>query len=83
MFLEAARALSTQLTESDIKESSVYPQLTRIRDCSLSVACAVIRKAVSEGHASAEVPASLEESVREAMWFPDYRPLRYVQDAAW
>jgi malic enzyme len=83
MFLEAARALSTQLTESDLEESSVYPQLTRIRDCSLSVACAVIRRAVSEGHASAEIPASLEERVGKAMWFPEYRPLRYVQDAGW
>jgi malate dehydrogenase (oxaloacetate-decarboxylating) len=83
MFLEAARALSTQLTESDLRESAVYPQLTRIRDCSLTVACAVIRKAVSEGHASAEIPSSLEESVRKAMWFPEYRPLRYTQEAGW
>jgi malic enzyme len=83
MLLEAARALSGHVTESDIQESAVYPELTRIRDCSLSVACAVIRKTASEGNAAAEIPSPLEENVKKAMWFPDYRPLRYMQEAGW
>ena len=83
MFLEAARALSTQLTESDLRENAVYPELTRIRECSLSVACAVMRKAASEGIATAEIPSPLEENVRKAMWFPEYRSLRYAQEAGW
>jgi malic enzyme len=77
MFLEAARALATHVTEADIAESAVYPQLTTIRDCSHSVACAVIRRAVKEGHADPEALVNLEEAVRRAMWFPEYLPIRY------
>ncbi len=53
------------------------PSCTRIRDCSHAVACAVIRRAVAEGHARPEMLADLDETVRRAMWFPDYRPVRY------
>jgi hypothetical protein len=37
----------------------------------------VIRRAVAEGHASPGILASLDETVRNAMWFPKYRPVRY------
>ncbi len=77
MFLEAARALATHVTESDIAESAVFPQLSTIRECSRSVACAVIRRAVSEGHAEPEILVNLEETVHRAMWFPEYLPIRY------
>jgi malic enzyme len=77
MFLEAARALATQVTEADIAESAVFPQLATIRDCSHAVACAVIRRAVAEGHAEAEVLVNLEEVVRQAMWFPEYLPVHF------
>ena len=77
MFLDAAKALVSHLTADDLAENAVYPQLSRIRDCSHSVACAVIRRAVAEGHADASVLVNLEESVRRAMWFPEYLPVRY------
>ena len=38
---------------------------------------AVIRRAVTEGYADAGVLVDLEESVRRAMWFPEYLPIRY------
>ena len=77
MFLEAARALATQVTEADIAESAVFPQISTIRDCSHAVACAVIRRAVAEGHAEPDVLTHLEETVHRAMWFPEYLPIRY------
>lgn len=77
MFLDAARALATHVTEADIAESAVYPQIGTIRDCSHSVACAVIRRAVKEGHADPEILVNLEETVRRAMWYPEYLPIRY------
>jgi malic enzyme len=77
MFLDAAQALARLVGPADLDQGAVYPELTRIRDCSHAVACAVIRRAVAEGHASPEILAGLEESVRRAMWFPNYRPLRY------
>lgn len=77
MFLDAAKALAANVTAEDLAEGSVYPQLSRIRDCSHDVACAVIRRAVAEGHADASALVNLEESVRRAMWFPEYFPIRY------
>ncbi len=81
MFLDAAKALAANVTAEDLAESAVYPQLPRIRDCSHAVACAVIRRAVAEGHADPSVLANLEETVRRAMWFPEYLPVRYEPSA--
>lgn len=77
MFLAAARALAQQVTEEDIAETAVYPKLSRIRDVSLSVACATVRQAVKEGHADPEILEELEENLRAAMWEPKYLPMRY------
>ena len=77
MFLDAARALAHQVSQADLDQGAVYPELTRIRDCSHAVACAVIRRAVAEGHAQPEILTGLEETVSRAMWFPAYRPIRY------
>jgi malate dehydrogenase (oxaloacetate-decarboxylating) len=77
MFLDAAKALAERVTADDRAESAVYPQLARIRECSHAVACAVIRRAVAEGHADADVLVDLEDTVRRAMWFPEYLPMRY------
>ena len=77
MFLAAARALADQVTAEDLAEAAIYPPLARIRQCSHAVACAVIRCAVAEGHADANVLAGLEETVRRAMWFPQYLPIRH------
>ncbi len=77
MFLAAAKALTGHVTAEDLSASAVYPQLSRIRDCSHSVACAVIRRAVKEGYADDGVLVGLEETVRRAMWFPEYLPIRY------
>jgi malic enzyme len=76
MFLAAAKALADSVTADDLAACAVYPQLSRIRDCSHAVACAVIRRAVAEGHADADVLVSLEDTVQRAMWFPEYLPIR-------
>jgi malate dehydrogenase (oxaloacetate-decarboxylating) len=77
MFLDAAKALAAQVSESDLAACSLYPALTRIRESSLAVACAVLRRAVSEGHAEAGLQSHLEDTIRGATWFPDYLPMRY------
>jgi malate dehydrogenase (oxaloacetate-decarboxylating) len=76
MFLEAAKALAAQVRPEDIADNAVYPELSRIRDCSFAVACATIRRAVAEGHADPEVLEHLEKTVEQAMWFPEYLPMR-------
>ena len=77
MFLEAAKVLASQVTRVDLDQGAVYPELTRIRECSHAVACATVRQAVSEGLADEEILEHLEERIQQAMWFPEYLPFRY------
>lgn len=77
MFLAAAQALAERVTEEDLRQVAVYPQLASIRDCSWDVAVATIRRAVSEGHADPQLLVDVEETVARAMWFPNYLPVRY------
>jgi malic enzyme len=77
MFLDAARALAGEVTDADVASGVVYPPLSRIRDCSHAVACAVIRRASAEGHAAPALLNGLEDTVTRAMWFPRYRSIRY------
>jgi malate dehydrogenase (oxaloacetate-decarboxylating) len=77
MFLESAKALAALVKPEDLAECAVYPELSRIRECSFAVACATIRRAVAEGHAEPEILEHLEKTVERAMWFPEYLPLRF------
>jgi len=65
MFLAAAKALADKVTEADLAEVAVYPKLTRIRECSHAVACAVVKRAVEEGHAQEEILENLEERIEQ------------------
>jgi malate dehydrogenase (oxaloacetate-decarboxylating) len=80
MFLASAQALAALVRQSDLDQGAVYPELTRIRDCSHAVACAVIRCAVAEGLAEPAILSGLEDTVRRAMWVPAYRPVRSHAD---
>jgi malate dehydrogenase (oxaloacetate-decarboxylating) len=77
IFLDSAKALAAHVSAEDLAECAVYPNLSQIRDVSFAVACATIRRAVSEGHADPEILDNLEQTVRRAMWFPEYLPVRY------
>lgn len=63
MFLDAAKELAAKVTDQDLSNMSVYPELTRIRECSHAVTCAVIRRAVAETHADERVLENLEDTV--------------------
>ncbi|MCA8961104.1 MAG: NAD-dependent malic enzyme [Planctomycetes bacterium] len=82
MFLQAAKALAEQVTPRDLEECAVYPALGRIRECSRAVACATIRQAVAEGFADGRVLIDLERNVDQAMWRPEYLPVRHVPRTA-
>jgi malate dehydrogenase (oxaloacetate-decarboxylating) len=77
MFLDAAKALAREVTDDDLAEGSIYPRLEHIRDCSRAVACAVIRRAIAEGHADSRLLDDLDSTVRRAMWIPRYAPIRF------
>lgn len=76
MFYEAAKALTTVVSREDLDEGAIFPRLTRIREVSFVVACAVVRRAVLEGHASSGALRHLETRVKDAMWVPEYPTIR-------
>jgi len=77
MFLDAARALASTVSPDDLAAGRLFPALDRIRDVSRTVACAVIRRAVEEGHAEPDVLIDLEAKIGKRMWHPEYLPVRY------
>jgi malic enzyme len=77
MFLDAAKALAREVTEADLAEGAVYPRFNRIRECSRAVACAVIRRGLTEGQAALPEVPDLEAHVAAIMWQPEYLPMRF------
>jgi len=77
MFLDAAKALASKITDADLAQNAVYPEIARIRECSHAVACALIRRAVSQGFAPLTALRNLEQRVTSSMWLPNYLPIRY------
>jgi len=83
MLTAAAEALPLLLTEQQLKEGRVYPDLNNIRDISACVACAVINTAVKEGCCSD--PGTLKAAklgeeallhrVNLKMWLPEYKSI--------
>ena len=59
MFLVAARALASLVTEDDLAIGRVYPALTRIREVSTAIAIAVAETAFARGFARQNPPADL------------------------
>jgi len=77
MFLDAAKALASKITDADLAQNAVYPEIARIRECSHAVACALIRRAVSQGFAPLTAIRNLEQRVTSPMSLPNYLPIRY------
>lgn len=77
MFLASAKALTEETNGVNSQDGPIFPELRHIRECSHAVACAVIRCAVSESLADEDVLFNLDETVKNAMWFPEYLPVRY------
>jgi malic enzyme len=77
MFLDAAKALAREVTSQELERGLIYPDLSRIRTCSHSVACAIVRRAFAQGHARATFTRDVESEVLQAMWVPRYLPMRY------
>lgn len=82
MFLDAAKALAHDVTPADLERGLIYPELSRIRECSHAVASAVIRRAIAEGHTAWSSNSEIEATVFRAMWVPRYVPMRYEPDRA-
>lgn len=75
MFAAGAKALAGAVS-SHVKGASLLPDLENLRAVSQVVAVGVVRQAMAEGLAQVDVPDPVQ-AVWEAMWQPEYKPLRY------
>ena len=76
MLTAAAVALADYTDAVRIAQGAMYPSIGRLRDVSRYVAVAVIEQAVAEGAAEPPVTDDLTTFVEDAMWRPEYLPIR-------
>ena len=74
MFFTAAKTLAQMVTDEELAAGTLYPDLGKIRQISLSIAAAVSRLAWDQGLASYDEPEDIRDYVRNCMWHPEYRP---------
>ena len=74
MFLAAATALASQVTDDDLANGRIFPPPARMREVAQAVARAVATVAFEQGLATRPVPQDLAEAVRQAMYQPAYAP---------
>lgn len=74
MFLVAARTLADCVTPERLASGAVYPDPSDLRAVSAKIAAAIIRQAHEAGVGCIIPEASIEDSVRQSMWVPSYRP---------
>ncbi len=78
MLYVAAEALANYLTEDELAQGKVFPDLSKIRDVSKKVAIAVIEEAIKQGQAprlDEKALANLDAFVQKKMYDPVYVPL--------
>jgi malate dehydrogenase (oxaloacetate-decarboxylating) len=72
MFTAAARALAGSVTQEERSAGRLFPAISRLRGVTRDIAAAVVRQARGEG-LSRDIPDDqIDESVKRAMWNPDY-----------
>jgi len=83
MLVAAVQALASQSPALEDPDKGLLPDVIHVREISVHIAKAVIQQAVEEGLATEkgipEKEEDLEEWIREQMWDPVYRPLRFVE----
>ncbi len=72
----SAASLAEQVTDAELEQGYLFPAISRMREVSLNVAVAVVRRAIDEGSAALPEDADVEQLIREATWTPEYP--RYV-----
>ncbi|QRV86174.1 malate dehydrogenase [Ceratobasidium sp. AG-Ba] len=60
---------------------SLLPDLANVREVSVHIAAAVVKRAIEEGHARVKIDGDnddIEEYIKKRMWDPVYRPLELI-----
>jgi malic enzyme len=74
MFLVAARALATQVTDERLAQDALYPPVEALGGIARSIAFAVASEAIRSGVADLASGDDLARTIDAAMWTPDYVP---------
>ena len=72
MFMAAAHALANLVTAEDLRQGSLYPPLSSIRDVSARIGAAVANVAWNRGLAEGSRPADVLAYVKSKMYEPRY-----------
>lgn len=72
MFLIAARCLAEQVTANDLRQGTIYPSLSRIREVSLKIGIAVATHVWDRNLAGKPRPENIEQALRNYMYEPRY-----------
>ena len=72
VFGVAARALARQVTDEELASGSVFPNVSRIREVSLSVAVAVAEQVASEGVAGTAPDGDWRRTIEQQIYDPHY-----------
>lgn len=76
VFAVAARTLAQSVAPDRLDAGAIYPSQNDLREVSFNIACAVVRCA-ADGNLGRHIgPDEIEQSVRQAVWFPNYVPVR-------
>ena len=78
MFAAAADALASQITEADLDRGMLYPPLSELRSITHGIAAAVIRAAIDDGVAGADLEGEEIAALDREIWNLDYPTLRPV-----
>lgn len=72
MFLWAAKALASQVTEEMVVNGIIYPPISKVRDVAILIAADVATHIFDSGLATVERPADIELFVKSKMYYPEY-----------
>ncbi len=72
LFLVAARTLADCVTQEHLRIGAIYPDQNELRDVTRRIAVAIIRQVRLEGRGRLIPDEQIEETVADAMWYPDY-----------
>ena len=72
MFYEAAKVLSSSVTEDELANGTVYPSFLRIKEISARIAMAITKVGVEDGLVQGHFLTHIEENIKNSMYRPEY-----------
>ncbi len=71
MVSAASKAAAESLTDQELADGMLYPEISRLRDVTKNVARAVAGKAIEDGYANSSKEL-VEQQLENELWQPDY-----------